>query len=98
MRCCSLAAGGSRPHRTPWDGWIPVAHGNGSKAGILPPACAHCDDFGVPWSATNLLGAEGTAQPYCHSSPVPRGSVVSPGGDRCCVGALPTQGEEQDSH
>lgn len=59
----------------------------GSKAGLLPPACAHCDDFGVLWSATNLLGAEGTVQPCCHSSPVPRGSAVSPGGDRCCATA-----------
>lgn len=86
MRCCSSAAGGSRPHRTPWDKGrilLSVALGNGSKAGLLPPACAHCDDFGVPWSATSLLSAEGTAQPCCHSSPVPRGSVVSPGGDRC---------------
>lgn len=70
-------------------GWIlpSVAHGNGCKAGLLPPACMHCNDFGVPWGATRLLGAEGTVQSCCHSSPVPRGSVVSPGGDRCCAKA-----------
>lgn len=90
VRCCSLAAGGSRPHRTPWDGgWIlpSVAHGNGSNAGLLPPPCAHCNDFGLPWSATSLLGAEDTVQPCCHRSPVPRGSAVSHRGDRFCAKA-----------
>lgn len=71
-----------------WGRILPsVARGNGCKAGLLPPSWAHCNDFGVPWGATRLLGAEGTVQPCCHSSPVPRGSVVSPGGDRCCAKA-----------
>lgn len=71
-----------------WGRILPsVVRGNGCKAGLLPPSCVHCNDFGVPWGATRLLGAEGTVQPCCHSSPVPLGSVVSPGGDRCCAKA-----------
>lgn len=103
MRRCSLAAGGSRPHRTPWDGdgSCPAWHvGMGAKQGfcLLPGRTAMTlGCLGVP---QGCLVQRAQCSPVVTALLSHWGLGVTWKGQVLCqshMDPLPTQGEEQDT-